>query len=128
MRETYKDYVIGIIQESENSWKAKVTRKNGALEVVAVALARRSWRPLRLLSTTATIAATSRTHAALSWHRLAAVHRIHVEPCVRALTVACSTKRKARSSVLAGEKRPADVIGQRRPLPAVALAGRASEA
>jgi hypothetical protein len=31
MRETYKDYVIGIIQESENSWKAKVTRKNGAL-------------------------------------------------------------------------------------------------
>ena len=30
MRETYKDYVIGIIQESENSWKAKVMRKNGA--------------------------------------------------------------------------------------------------
>ena len=31
MREIYKDYVIGIIQESENSWKAKVMRKNGAL-------------------------------------------------------------------------------------------------
>ena len=31
MRESYKDYVIGTIQESENSWTAKVTRKDGAL-------------------------------------------------------------------------------------------------
>jgi hypothetical protein len=31
MRETYKNFLIGIIQESQNSWKAKVTRKNGAL-------------------------------------------------------------------------------------------------
>ena len=31
MRKLYKDYVIGIIQETENSWKAKVTRKNGGL-------------------------------------------------------------------------------------------------
>jgi hypothetical protein len=31
MRETYINFLIGIIQESENSGKAKVTRKNGAL-------------------------------------------------------------------------------------------------
>ena len=30
-RESYKDYVINIIKESNNSWKAKVTRKDGAL-------------------------------------------------------------------------------------------------
>jgi hypothetical protein len=29
MRESYKDYEIGIIQESENSWKAKIARKDG---------------------------------------------------------------------------------------------------
>jgi hypothetical protein len=31
MRETYINFLIGIIQESENSGMAKVTRKNGAL-------------------------------------------------------------------------------------------------
>jgi hypothetical protein len=31
MRESYKDYEIGTIQESENTWKAKVMRKDGAL-------------------------------------------------------------------------------------------------
>jgi hypothetical protein len=30
-RESYKDYVIDIIQESENSWKAKVARRDGNL-------------------------------------------------------------------------------------------------
>ena len=29
MRETYKNFLIGIIQESENSWKAKIARKDG---------------------------------------------------------------------------------------------------
>jgi hypothetical protein len=31
MRESHKDYVIEIIRKSENSWKAKVTRKDGSL-------------------------------------------------------------------------------------------------
>jgi hypothetical protein len=31
MQETHKDYVIDIVKRSENSWKAKVTRKDGAL-------------------------------------------------------------------------------------------------
>ncbi len=30
-RESYKDYVIDIIKVSNNSWKAKVTRKDGAM-------------------------------------------------------------------------------------------------
>ena len=30
-RESYKDYVIDIIKDSNNSWKAKVARKDGAL-------------------------------------------------------------------------------------------------
>ena len=30
-REFYKEYVIDIIKVSNNSWKAKVTRKDGAL-------------------------------------------------------------------------------------------------
>jgi hypothetical protein len=30
-RESYKDYVIDMIKEAENSWKAKVARKDGAL-------------------------------------------------------------------------------------------------
>jgi hypothetical protein len=30
-RESYNDYVIDIIKEYNNSWKAKVTRKDGAL-------------------------------------------------------------------------------------------------
>ena len=30
-RESYKEYVIDIIKVSNNSWKAKVTRKDGAL-------------------------------------------------------------------------------------------------
>jgi hypothetical protein len=31
MRESYKDYVIEIIKASNNSWKAKVTRKDRTL-------------------------------------------------------------------------------------------------
>ena len=30
-REAYKDYVIDIIRESNDSWKTKVTRMDGAL-------------------------------------------------------------------------------------------------
>jgi hypothetical protein len=30
-RESYKDYVIDIIKDSNNSWMAKVARKDGAL-------------------------------------------------------------------------------------------------
>ena len=29
MRESYKDYEIGTTQESENSWKTKIARKDG---------------------------------------------------------------------------------------------------